>query len=177
MSKKKYEFSSYGSINDAKGVFIFLIVLGYLGVIGLLIVLLMSKQVLNPYYLGLGIGACIVGIVDLSIAWILVKAFIGGLYDAKAIRYMLEDKENETQPDETTKSKAYASEHTIIVFIDDKFTIIENGKIGFAGRVVKNADDTVVLITADSSQQMALSIQDNNLVSKSGTVYKKVASV
>ena len=175
MSNNKQHFSSIANIDTIKNLNIAWFVLALLGAIVGGITCIISGFTLGSAYFTYG-GILFGSIIPIVFMYITIKAFIGGLYDAKAIRSMLEEKEEEEQSPEVVKSSAYSCENIIIVFINDKFTMIENGKVAFYGRTLQNSDDNITLITSDNSMQMVLTLQDGCLVAKNGTTYKKVAS-
>lgn len=176
MSKKRFELTTIKNIETIQNLNIAWFVLALLGAIGGAIACFISADTLGEIYYSYA-GYLLGSIIPICFLFIAIRAFIGGLYDAKAIRAIHGEKEGEISQSEKTECSVYSCEHTTIIFVNDRYTMIENGEVGFSGKAIKNADNTIVLITADNSRQMVLAVQNGCLVSKSGTVYKKVASV
>ena len=175
MSKKRFELTTIKNIETIQNLNIAWFVLALLGAIGGAIACFISASTLGVIYYSYA-GYLLGSIIPICFLFVAIRAFIGGLYDAKAIRAILEEKEGEKSQSENAECSVYSCEHTTIIFVNDRYTMIENGEVGFSGKAIKNAD-TIMLITADNSRQMVLAVQNGCLVSKSGTVYKKVASV
>lgn len=133
-----------------------------------------------------GIVMILFGAMISSLAWLVIKPFIGLLYDVKLLRYKLVDntyrerlkriEEKNINADLNKQLQTYKHGNTIIALIGDIYQISNFEKVLSKGRVEYLENNQVVVLYENNKKMTFIRVGDD-LQGSNGTVYKKVASV